>query len=480
MQQQTTRREMLSRMAQFGLGAAAMSVLQHVHAAEPGNRPNVVFIMSDDHAAHALSCYGSRINKTPNLDRIAHEGMRLENCFVTNAICGPSRACILTGKYGHINGYHSNDRKFNGDQQTFPKLLQKAGYQTAMVGKWHLGTDPTGFDFWTHMPQQGRYRNPEFIEMGKRITVRGYVTDIITDKAINFIKNRDVSKPFFLMYQHKAPHREWTPDAAHATMYEDRDIPLPETFDDDYATRGRAAKEQQMTVEKHLTKTDLKQDPPAGLSGQQLKQWKYQRYLKDYLKCVASLDDNIGRFLDYLDESGLSKNTIVIYTTDNGFFLGDHGWYDKRFMYEHAIRVPFLIRYPGRIKPGTVSKDIIINCDYAPTFLDYAGVDIPGDIQGRSMRPILEGNTPADWRQSMYYRYYEFPGPHRVHPHYGVRTHTHKLMYFNTIDEWEMYDLVKDPNELKNVYADPAYAEVREELRKELQRLRVELKDSEP
>src|SRR5437762_6717937 len=383
-------------------------------AAAQEKRPNILYIMADDHASHALSCYGSKINQTPNLDRLASQGMRFENAFVTNALCGPSRACVLTGKYSHLNGFMDNAPKtvFDGSQQTFPKLLQQAGYQTAIVGKWHLNSNPTGFDHWSILVGQGRYFDPVFITNGKREVVKGYVTDIITDKALDFLKNRKTDQPFCLMYHHKAPHREWNPDEKHAHLYDDHDIPLPETFYDNYEHRGTAAHDQDMTIAKTLTKADVKMDPPAGLTGDKLTEWKYQRFIKDYLRVIASLDDNVGRVLDYLDANGLTENTIVVYTSDNGFFLGDHGWFDKRFMYEQSLRVPLIVRYPAKVKAGSVAKQMTTNVDYAETFLDYAGVKVPADMQGRSLRPILEGKPPADWRNSMYYHYYEFPQPH--------------------------------------------------------------------
>jgi arylsulfatase A-like enzyme len=468
----------LTYFASAGVAALASRVLGQ-QGQGAGKRPNILYIMCDDHAAHAISCYGSRINVTPNLDRLAREGMRFENAFVTNALCGPSRATLLTGKYSHANGFMDNapTTKFDSSQNTFIKMLKGAGYQTAVIGKWHLNSDPVGFDHWDILPGQGRYIDPVFLTNGRRNVVKGYVTDVITDKAIDWIKKCDRTRPFCLLYHHKAPHREWTPDQKHASLYEDREIPRPETFDDDYSTRGTAAKSTEMTVEHHLTKTDTKGDPPVGLSGAELKNWKYQRYIKDYLRCVASVDDNVGRVLDFLDEQGLADDTIVVYTSDNGFFLGDHGWYDKRFMYEESMRVPLIVRYPGKVKAGSVSKELVINCDYAPTLLDYAGIKPPADMQGRSMRAILEGKPPADWRKSAYYHYYEFPQPHHINPHYGVRTERYKLIYFYTLNEWEMYDLEKDPHELKNVYLAPEYSEVRDTLTAELGRLRSDLKD---
>ena len=441
--------------------------------------PNIIFIMTDDHASHALSCYGSKINKTPNLDRIAKEGMRFTNCFCTNSICAPSRAVILTGKYSHLNGVIDNAVEFDGSQQSFPKLLQKAGYETAIVGKWHLKSDPTGFDYWNILPGQGIYHNPVLIEMGQRKKYTGYVTDIITDLCLAWLKERSGGKPFCLMYHHKAPHREWEPDDKHAKMYEDIDIPLPETFNDDYKTRCAAVRQQEMTIEHHLNEKDLKMKPPEGLTGQELKKWKYQRYIKDYLRCVASVDDNVGRLLDYLDSSGLAENTIIFYTSDQGFYLGDHGWFDKRFMYEHSLRMPLLVRYPKKIKAGSINNDIVLNLDFAPTFLDLAGAAVPGDMQGHSLRPILHRNTPKNWRDSMYYHYYEYPAVHSVKRHYGVRTKRYKLIHFYyDIDAWELYDLEKDPNELNNVYDNPAYAEIGQQLKVELQRLREEYKDT--
>jgi len=442
-------------------------------------RPNILFIMSDDHAAHALSCYGSRINKTPQLDRLAREGMRFANCFCTNGICAPSRATILTGKYSHRNGVLNNALHFDAAQMTFPKLLQRAGYNTAMIGKWHLKSEPTGFDYWHTLPGQGEYHDPEMIEMGRKAKHEGYVTDIITDQSLQWLEKRPKDRPFLLMCHHKAPHRSWFPDEKHAQLYEDVEIPEPPTFNDDYATRCEAAHHQHMTVENDLTPFDLKTEPPAGLTGPALKKWKYQRYIKDYLRCVASVDDNVGRLLDYLDASGLARNTLVAYTSDQGFFLGDHGWFDKRFMYEHALRMPLLVRYPPEIKAGSVNADITLNLDFAPTFLDYARLNAPAEMQGRSLRPLLKGQTPDDWRTSMYYHYYEYERGHTVRPHYGVRTRRYKLVHFyDGIDAWELFDLERDPDELHNVYGDPAYAAVVKELTAELRRLQVHYGDS--
>jgi len=444
-------------------------------------RPNIIFIMSDDHAAHAIGAYGSRINETPQLDRLAREGMRFTNAFCTNAICAPSRAAILTGKYGHRNGHIDNYQKFDGSQPTFPKAFQAAGYQTAMIGKWHLVSDPTGFDYWNVLPGQGRYHDPYFIDMGERRQIEGYTTDIITDLALDWLRQkRDASRPFVLMVHHKAPHREWSPSEKYATLYDDRDIPEPATLDDDYATRSAAAPHAVMTIERHLTKTDVKADPPEGLSPEARKKWHYQRYIKDYLRCIASVDENIGRLLDGLDALGLAKDTVVVYTSDQGFFLGDHGWYDKRFMYEEALRMPLLIRYPGRIKPGSVCDAMVLNVDFAPTFLDLAGLAPQPGMQGVSFRPWLLGQRPDDWRDAMYYHYYEYaPGGHLVRPHYGIRTARYKLMHFYAgLDAWELYDLEKDPHELKNVYGDPAYEEITRDLKAQMKKLQQELGDT--
>ncbi|HUG91222.1 MAG TPA: sulfatase [Planctomycetaceae bacterium] len=481
-----------------GLTATRMGTV----AAEAADaaRPNIVFIFTDDHASHALSCYGSKINQTPHLDRIAREGMLFRNCFCTNSICGPSRAVILTGKHSHLNGFKQNGDRFDGAQQTFPKLLQAAGYQTAMIGKWHLESEPTGFDYWNILIGQGPYYNPPMIEQGQRVRYEGYTTEIITDKALEWLKDgRDPEKPFLLMYQHKAPHREWAPGPDYLTMYDDVTIPEPDNLFDDYSGRGTAAKTQEMTVAHDLNDRDLKFVPPqnltreqlrkwnaaygpkneefkkANLSGKDLVRWKYQRYIKDYLRCIAAVDDSVGRVLDYLDEAGLADNTVVIYSSDQGFYLGDHGWFDKRFMYEESLRMPLLVRWPGVIKAGSENTDLVQNLDFAETFLEIAGVSVPDDMQGRSLVPLLKGQTPDDWRKSIYYHYYEFhgnrPTPHMVRRHYGVRTGRHKLMHFYNLDEWELYDLEKDPREMRSVYDDPEYAGVVRELKAEIERL---------
>jgi arylsulfatase A-like enzyme len=466
-------------------------------------RPNILFIMTDDHASQAMSCYGSKVNQTPNLDRIAREGMRMDRVFATNSICTPSRATILTGKYSHLNGVPVFNR-FDGSQPTAPKLLQQAGYYTAMVGKWHLGSNPTGFDYWNILPGQGVYENPTLYDKDGSTVYPGYATDIITDITIDVLKNRPKDKPFFLMSHHKAPHREWTPDEKHRKQFEGKHIPEPENLRDDYAGRTDALREQQQSVFRDLTRRDLKIAPPPGLSnaeqarwwgakptevevevdgvkktltGKELEDWKYQRYMQDYLACVQSVDDNVGRLLDWLDANGLRDNTIVIYTSDQGFFLGEHGLFDKRFMYEESLRMPFVVRWPGHIKPGSTSAAIGINCDFAPTFLDAAGVSVPAEMQGRSFLPVWSGHKPADWRRAMYYRYYHDPGDHNTRAHYGIRTETHKLIYFWKKDQWECYDLVHDPAEMHNIYADPKQQKMVAALKSELLRLKKEMKD---
>jgi arylsulfatase A-like enzyme len=479
-------------------------VVVHLARGAETQRPNILFIMSDDHGYQALGCYGSRVNETPNLDRIAKGGMRFDRCFVTNSICGPSRAVILTGKYSHLNGFVRNGNTFNGQQQTVAKLLQGAGYQTAMVGKWHLKSEPTGFDFWKVLIGQGPYYNPPMKTADGVIQTTGYTTDIITDAALDWLKrDRDPDRPFFMMYHHKAPHRNWQPGPKYLDMYDDVTIPEPDTLFDDYSGRGTPAKTQKMTIAHDLNENDLKLTPPRGLTDEQLKawneayepknakfremelegdalvRWKYQRYVKDYLRCVASVDDNVGRVLDYLDETGLAENTVVFYTSDQGWYLGEHGWFDKRWMYEESFRTPLMVRWPRAVQPGTSSDALVMNLDFAETFLDIAGVAIPDDMQGRSLKPILRGQEPDDWRDAVYYHYYEYPGAHSVRRHYGVRTDRYKLIYFYEpdVDEWELYDLQKDPQEMHSVYDDPAYAGVVREMKAELARQREKYGD---
>lgn len=462
-------------------------------------RPNILFVFTDDHSARAISAYGSKINTTPHMDRLAQEGMRFDRCFVTNSICAPSRAVILTGKHSHLNGQLTNRESFDGSQQTFPKLLQQAGYQTAIVGKWHLRSAPTGFDHYEVLFGQGPYYNPRFWTNGDTLAYTGYTTDLITDRTLDWLETtRDPQKPFLLMYQHKAPHRRWEPGPDHLITYDDVDIPEPETLWDDYQGRSPAAAMQNMQLSENLSARDLKITPPPDLTpeqldlwlaayapkndalrnsplhGEALTRWKYQRYIKDYLRTVASVDDNLGRVLDYLDQSGLAENTIVVYNSDQGWYLGEHGWYDKRWMYEESFLTPLIVRWPGRIAAGRVNTDFVSNLDFAATFMDLAGVEVPADVQGRSLKPIFLDRTPADWRKSMYYHYYEYPASHCVQRHYGVRTDRYKLIYFYQIDEWELFDLQTDPNELNSRYADPALAPVVASLKTELARLRAQ------
>lgn len=500
------------------LGVSAGSCLLSNAQKGKTQRPNIIFIMSDDHAYQALSAYGGPLKDlapTPNIDRIANDGMRFDRCLVTNSISGPCRATILTGKYSHLNGFYDNSGlQFDGSQQTFPKLLKAAGYQTAIVGKWHLGSDPTGFDHWEILPGQGDYYNPVFLNPDGRHKEDGYVTELISKKSIDWLKEAKKSgKPFMLMMHHKAPHREWLPGPNELSLYKDVTFPEPSTLFDDYSNRGTAEHDQDMTIEKtmrlaedlkitpldpakknpilnRLTDEQLKNwnavyDPivkkfhASNLTGKDLVRFKYQRYLQDYLACIAGVDKSVGKVLDFLKENGLDKNTIVVYTSDQGFYLGEHGWFDKRWMFEQSYRTPLLIQWPGVIKSRSVNKDMVSNIDIAETFLDAAGVKVPEDMQGESMLPILKGNTPKNWRTEHYYHYYEYPQPHHVRPHYGMSNERYKLIHFyGDIDEWELFDLQSDPQEMKNVYNDPAYAKVREELHKKLEALRVKYKDS--
>jgi arylsulfatase A-like enzyme len=467
-------------------------------------RPNILFIFSDDHAYQAISAYGHNLNHTPNIDRLAAQGMRFDRCLTTYSLCGPSRACVLTGKYSHLNGFFNNyNSRFDGSQLTMPKLLHAAGYQTAIVGKWHLESDPTGFDFWQILPGQGVYYNPPMIRNGQRVKKQGYVTDVITDDALDWLKNgRGKDKPFLLMCQHKAPHREWEPALKHLMDYDGVKFPEPPTLFDDYSGRGKAEHEQDMMIAKTMTAKDLKLTPPPQLTpeqrkewdayyeprnaefkkldpkGQDLVRWKYQRYMHDYMATISSVDESVGRLLDYLKDAGLEDNTLVIYSSDQGFFLGEHGWFDKRWIFEQSLRTPLIVRWPGVIKPGSVNVDMVSNLDYAETLLDAAGAAVPAEMQGRSMVPIFKGQTPPDWRKSFYYHYYEHPAVHNVAKQYGVVTDRYKLVHFYEpeFNYWELFDLTDDPYELKSVYDDPKYADVRKRLHTELDRLRAELK----
>jgi arylsulfatase A-like enzyme len=469
-----------------------LAALQACLSAEAVERPNILWLFSDDHAFQAIGAYGGRLGDldlTPNIDRIADGGMRFDRCYVGNSICAPSRATLLTGKHSHLNGKFDNRGGFNHDQQQFQKILQQNGYQTAMVGKIHLSGEMQGFDYWEVLPGQGKYWNPVFITAEGRTTYKGeHSTDVITRNAIAWLENkRDKDKPFMAMVHYKAPHRNWQPTTRWKEKFKDRTFPEPDTLFDDYAGRGFAARHQDMTIRKtmgmsgdvksgqperqaELAKID-KSDPEA------LTRLKYQWYMRDYLACIAGVDENVGRLLDYLEESGLAKNTIVMYCADQGFYLGEHGWFDKRFMYEESYRAPLLVKWPGVTKAGSVNGDLVQNIDFAETFLDLAGIEAPADMQGESLVPLFKGETPGDWRTSLYYHYYEFPGPHSVRRHEGVSTARHKLIRFYGHDvpngeEWEFYDLQADPREMRSGYGDARYQSEIAELKKELPRLR--------
>lgn len=494
-------------------------------------QPNIIFIMSDDHAYQAISAYGHGLNKTPNIDRLAKEGAIFNRATVTNSICAPSRAVILTGKHSFINGKVDNVQPFDWEQDNFAKLLQKNGYTTAMIGKIHLDGLPQGFDHSMVLPGQGHYYNPDFIVNGEKKRFEGYVTEITTEYALKWLdEERDKEKPFLLFYNQKAPHRNWKPAPKYLTLYDDTTFTPPATYfddDTDYAGRGTAAKTQEMEIDGHaMWGHDFKfqVDPEGNETGfdeqlerfndKQLSQWnaayepknkafkeaiskgefpvkepgkrekevalwKYNRYIKDYLRTIKSVDDGVGEVLDYLEENGLADNTIVVYTSDQGFYLGEHGWFDKRFMYEQSFRTPLLIRYPKEIKAGTVIDQLVQNLDFAPTLLDYAGVQVPSEMQGESFRNLVNGSS-SQWREAVYYTYYEYPSVHMVKRHYGVATDRYKLIHFYyDIDEWEMYDLETDPNELNNIYEDPAYVDVKNDLHQKLKELRTKYGDSE-
>ena len=517
---------MINRLSLFCLPLAAAGMASCQQPQEEAKRPNIIFMMTDDHTTQAMSCYGGRLIQTPNMDRIATEGIRMDGCFAVNALSGPSRACILTGKFSHVNGFTDNASTFDGNQQTFPKLLREAGYETSIIGKWHLISEPQGFDYWCILSgqhEQGDYYDPDFIENGRHIQEKGYVTDVVTDKAIDYLEHRDKSKPFCMMYHQKAPHRNWMPAPRHLGMFNHTEFPEPATLFDNYEGRGTAARTQDMSIAhtmtedwdlKLLTREEMLADTTnrlyqvykrmprdvqakwdsvyapriaeyrsGKLKGKELVSWKYQQYMRDYLATVIAVDENIGRLLDYLEETGELDNTIIVYTSDQGFFLGEHGWFDKRFMYEECQRMPLVIRYPKAIKAGSVSDAIAMNVDFAPTFLDFAGVKIPDDIQGRSLKPVLtnEGIEPADWRKAAYYHYYEYPAEHSVKRHYGIRTKDFKLIHFyNDVDEWEMYDLTNDPHEMTNVYGRPEYADKQAELIELLHQPQQQYGDTDP
>ncbi|WP_269936457.1 sulfatase family protein [Arthrobacter sp. HY1533] len=448
-------------------------------------RPNIVLILTDDHAAHAVGAYGSLVNTTPRIDEIAQNGWVLANCFATNALCSPSRASILTGTYSHVNGVTTLSTHMDAGQPTFISLLKDAGYRTAVVGKWHLGEgpehDPRGFDYWDVLIDQGEYFDPTFLSVQGRRTEKGYATDIITDLALRWAEGLEGEEPWVILINHKAPHRPWQPDEKHAGMYKDP-IPVPRTFTDDLATRSAATHRATMGVADFMNMDDLKELPPEGLSYEELAVWKYQRYMEDYLACVASVDDNVGRVSDWLRERGQYDDTLLMYTSDQGFFLGDHGWFDKRFMYEEALRMPFVLSYPAALAPGKTFHGITTNVDLAQMILDAANVPHHERMQGRSIWPDLRERPEAEPVEGMYYRYFENDdAAHRAPAHYGYRTERYKIIYFYNDGlglpgtsgavfhpEWEMYDLLADPDEINNVHHDPAYAEVRADMERKL------------
>lgn len=517
-----TRLKLICPMA--GTAVLGMAAVVSCQQKDSKNGPyNIVYIMTDDHTAQMMSCYDTRYMETPNLDRIAADGVRFTNSFVANSLSGPSRACMLTGKHSCANRFYDNTTcVFDSTQQTFPKLLQQAGYQTAVIGKWHLESMPTGFDYWEIVPGQGEYYNPDFITMQNGTVHRhGYITDIITDDAIDWMENgRDKGKPFCLLIHHKAIHRNWMADTTYLSLYEDKTFTVPETFYDDYEGRPAAAA-QEMSIAKDMDLIyDLKMLVPGKDSrlrrtyemmlsrmdkeqraawdrfynpiiedfikknpqGKELTEWKFQRYIRDYMKTVKSLDENVGRFLDYLEQEGLLENTLVVYTSDQGFYMGEHGWFDKRFMYEESMRTPLIMRLPERFmrenglkadvtndgKPRDI-PELVQNIDYAPTFLELAGAEIPDDIQGESLVPLLKGEHPDTWRDALYYHFYEYPAEHMVKRHYGIRTERYKLIHFyNDIDEWELFDLQSDPQELHNLYGQEGYEAVTGDLKSRL------------
>jgi arylsulfatase A-like enzyme len=451
--------------------------------------------MSDDHAAHAISSYGSKINHTPNIDRLAEEGVRLTNTFCTNALCTPSRATILTGQYSHVNEVKTLDDEIDSSRPIqSQKLLKQAGYETAIIGKWHLGnseaSNPQGFDYWNILPGQGDYYDPLMIENGIENQLTGYVTDLITDIAVDWLDSRDSEDPFFLMVHHKAPHSSWIPANRHENLGVEGEFPEPETLMDTYETRSEAVKITSIRIE-DTRKPNLKFDPPPGISKDEKRKWAYQRYITDYTRTIQAVDDSVGTLLNYLDEHGLAENTLVVYTSDQGMFLGDHGWHDKRFMYEESLRMPFLARLPGKIEAGSVASDMLLNVDFAPTFMEYAGVDVPAEVQGTSGKDLLEGSTPEGWQNSAYYRYWMHTIGHKVIPNYGVRTERYKLIFYygvtledtrnpdiNIDAEWELYDLEADPREMNNVYGNPDFATIQAEMLAELDRLQAKAGDA--
>jgi arylsulfatase A-like enzyme len=486
----------------------------HSFAAEnTSQRPNILFIFSDDHSCQSIGAYRKWLsgfvreqNITPNIDRLADQGAIFDRSFCGNSICSPSRATVLSGVHTHINGVTHLGGSIRDGVWTFPPALQGAGYQTTLIGKWHLGNAPAGFDFYRVLPGQGQYWKPVFNGPGAvKETIEGYTTDIITEKSLAWLKARDKSKPFLLLTHHKAPHRPWNPPDRYYRLFADVKVPEPPTLFDDYSGRTSSARSQKMEIGGDMTLgSDLKVLPPgkapgrltpaqaeawqaafkarnaafqeAKLEGRELTRWKYQEYMKDYLRCVKAVDDSVGQLLDYLKQEGLETNTVVIYAADQSFFNGEHGWFDKRWIYEESITMPLIVRWPGVVKPGTRIQQMVQNIDYAPTFMEMAGLCAPATVQGRSLMPLLRGESPADWRHSIYYHYYD-PG-HSVQKHYGVRTERYTLACFYPVNEWELYDLEKDPLQLRSVYADPAYAKTLAELKTELARLRTLYRDT--
>ena len=475
-------------------------------------KPNIIYIMADDLTTQAISAYGGiykDIAPTPNIDKVAKEGMLFHDVLVTNAICGPSRAAILTGNYSNLNGYYKNESggKFNSEQWTFPQEFQKQGYATGLFGKWHLGTDPVGFDSFKYhnsAGQQGHYWDPLFNANGIDVKEKGYATNLSTDFALTWLDSTKTSRqPFLMILQYKAPHRPWEPDTKYETLWDDIEMPYPVTFNDTYEGREKTAGDTEMTME-YFSRRDMKLErpkdikkgkesikwdfygakpgeivQPEGMNNEEGRKWRYQNYIKDYLACVKSVDDNVGRVLNYLKENNLEENTIIVLTSDQGFYLGDHGFFDKRFIYEESLRMPFMVKYPKKIKAGSVNEDIISNIDFAPTLLELAGISTTQKMQGTSFVPVLEGNTPKDWQDAMYYHYYEFPFWHHVQPHYGIRTQKYTLAHFYyNIDVWELYDLEKDPGQVNNIYNDPNYAEVTTELKLKLKNLMIKFEDN--
>ena len=514
-------KDKFARFASYALiGAAALPVVSCKEKVEE-KRMNILFIMCDDHSYQTISSYDTRYISTPNIDRIAGDGVKFVNSFVANSLSGPSRACMLTGKHSHTNGFTDNTRSFDGSQQTFPKLLQKGGYQTAVIGKWHLVTEPTGFDYWDILIGQGDYYNPTFINNGDTVRRKGYATNITTDLAIEWLDGvRDKEKPFCLLLHHKAPHRTWMPDTCDLGLFSDKDFPLPENFYDSYEGRVAAASQEMSIVKDMDLVYDLKladkeneihsnaglermghyiynnMDPEQkaawdahydaviadfkkqGYEGKALDEWKFRQYMRDYLRVITSIDRNVGKVLDYLKESGLEENTLVVYTSDQGFYMGEHGWFDKRFMYEESFRTPLLMRMPGGAKGE--AAELVQNIDYAATFLDVAGVEIPQDIQGVSLLPLLKGEKEIEGRDAIYYHYFEYPAEHMVKKHYGVRTDRYKLIHFyDDVDVWELYDLESDPSEMNNIYGKEGTEAVTEQLKKRLAELQKQYGEEE-